>query len=340
MVVITIIAILAAILLPALARAREQARRMRCASNMQQIGMIALMYANEHDGIYPPGATNQPWGEPNIQVSLLAYQPRQYPRNNYIMHGAAIYPDYAEDFDIFICPSSSIVPVDGKDNWYRDMTMTARYLLDSNQNELDSVFATPENLERFVERASPDPECLTNQNYIYLPYPVVTNAQALFLWDELDRRMAQGEVEFMHADLTVPGNHAPGGNNTYFRMRVNSSRFFIENIDDPGRGLVPDTQIPVLFDAFAIQGDVVMNHVVPVGGNVLYLDGHVDFMKYSRDGLIIPFNESFISFTRINSHDNSPLINVPPWCGNRLPGTDFEPRYSYYPNDSRYDPLR
>jgi prepilin-type N-terminal cleavage/methylation domain-containing protein len=52
--VISIIAVLAAILFPVFARARESARRTTCASNLSQIGVALNMYAQAYEGHYPP----------------------------------------------------------------------------------------------------------------------------------------------------------------------------------------------------------------------------------------------------------------------------------------------
>src|SRR4051794_30808891 len=53
LVVIGIIVLLISILLPSLGRAREQANRVKCASNLQQIRRAIVMYANENKGDYP-----------------------------------------------------------------------------------------------------------------------------------------------------------------------------------------------------------------------------------------------------------------------------------------------
>jgi prepilin-type N-terminal cleavage/methylation domain-containing protein/prepilin-type processing-associated H-X9-DG protein len=64
LVVIAIIAILASILFPVFARAREKARQARCTSNLRQIGLAMSMYVSDYDDVYPEGAfsmTNGPW---------------------------------------------------------------------------------------------------------------------------------------------------------------------------------------------------------------------------------------------------------------------------------------
>lgn len=53
LVVIAIIAVLAALLLPALSQAKETARRIRCASNLRQLGTAAIMYVHDNDNTWP-----------------------------------------------------------------------------------------------------------------------------------------------------------------------------------------------------------------------------------------------------------------------------------------------
>jgi prepilin-type N-terminal cleavage/methylation domain-containing protein/prepilin-type processing-associated H-X9-DG protein len=60
LVVIAIIAILAALLLPALARAKEAGKKTQCLSNLHNMGLAMIMYADDHEGLIPR-ANNPHW---------------------------------------------------------------------------------------------------------------------------------------------------------------------------------------------------------------------------------------------------------------------------------------
>ena len=70
LVVIAIIAILASLLLPALAKAKESAKRIQCVNGLRQLGMSVMMYADEHDGFYPERGLS-PTSSSNIWPLLL-----------------------------------------------------------------------------------------------------------------------------------------------------------------------------------------------------------------------------------------------------------------------------
>jgi prepilin-type N-terminal cleavage/methylation domain-containing protein len=61
LVVIAIIAILASMLLPALARAKEAAYRIKCTNNLKQMELAIKMYADDSDGLYPPRTNGWRW---------------------------------------------------------------------------------------------------------------------------------------------------------------------------------------------------------------------------------------------------------------------------------------
>ena len=103
LVVIAIIAILAAILFPVFARAREKARQASCISNLKQIGLAAIMYAQDYDQM-------NFWfrGRPNTTVrdelgNIVT--PQMMGGRNYNEVMKAVFQPYIKNGQVFYCPS-------------------------------------------------------------------------------------------------------------------------------------------------------------------------------------------------------------------------------------------
>jgi prepilin-type processing-associated H-X9-DG protein len=73
-----------------------------------------------------------------------------------------------------------------------------------------------------------------------------------------------------------------GGANIIYRLRDGVERFLITDINNAGSANVSQSSIPITLDLVAID-QTAFNHI-PGGSNVLYMDGHVDFSKYDRQG--------------------------------------------------------
>jgi prepilin-type N-terminal cleavage/methylation domain-containing protein/prepilin-type processing-associated H-X9-DG protein len=85
LVVIAIIAILAAILFPVFAKAREKARQITCASNLKQLGLGIAMYIQDYDENLPSGNDNVP-ATPTADINGWAAQIMPYLKSNGILH--------------------------------------------------------------------------------------------------------------------------------------------------------------------------------------------------------------------------------------------------------------
>ena len=101
LVVVAIIALLAAILFPVFGRARENARRASCQSNLKQIGLGLIQYTQDNDEMLVPGYNNN--GGPTWQAGTYGSDGSGH--FNYTWMDE-IYP-YVKNANIFVCPSDS-----------------------------------------------------------------------------------------------------------------------------------------------------------------------------------------------------------------------------------------
>jgi prepilin-type N-terminal cleavage/methylation domain-containing protein/prepilin-type processing-associated H-X9-DG protein len=298
LVVVAIIGILASILLPALARAREAARRASCQNNLKQFGIIYKMYSGESRGEkYPP----------------MQFEARST-RNADIAIGPmarSIYPEYLTDVNILLCPSDLnsgvedlFDPQTGENLLADDperVDLSYGYMGwmldkcddDSPQIDLQTIFSLLPGLPNNMILDDPNGSGPYQFISLFTATVVEVIGARAGLSEDADIRAASFRIA--DNDKTVSAwQGEPMGNgsgNTIYRLKEGIERFLITDINNAAASSKAQSDIWVMFDT--ISSNVKFFNHVPGGSNVLYMDGHVEFIRYPGE---VPVNEGMALF--------------------------------------------
>ncbi len=221
------------------------------------MGLVFTMYAGESNGKLPPRQAM--WGVNTFDLP-------------------AIYPEYLTDPQVLICPSSP----------HAATVMTAGTPVQDDKGRWD----------RWVdEQGDLVPEQFNDANYQYKGWVIqdysrymawaITAAMPPYNWmgstQPLPFHLRDQDWTITDAQEALHGR----AGETLYRLRMGIGRFMITDINNPAASAKAESHIQVMHDSVRFRVPMTEDQFetaefshIPGGGNMLFLDGHVEFMRY------------------------------------------------------------
>ena len=260
-IVIVVVLVVMAVLVPNCVRpSPEIARRASCQNNLKQMGLVFKMYASETEGELWPGLRRCAGADCSDNVDAAEL---------WVPDGPSIYPQFLTNLEALFCPNAP----EG-DELLRASTWTAD--------------GTPQ---------APIAPCkIAPVSYTYLPWVILPD---VYLTDPATVGSAEPIEGLLRADFAekmgsvmaqMTGACESGGFSVFdqdiefegataHRTRNGVERLLIADAQDPAASARAQSELPIMHDSIP-SASTVFNHI-PDGANVLYMDGHVQFIRHS-----------------------------------------------------------
>ena len=213
---IAIIAILAAMLFPAFARARENARRSSCQSNLKQIGLGIMQYTQDYDERLPNSQDGGASAVAAPDVSWNYFSGSTGVANNFDMSRGALFP-YLKSTQIFVCPSDPIGQSSGDSYGANGCVFSATgapvsgYTAAVRAGKALAQFDETSKWSLLAEEADADGTGSTDDAYIVLPAPGNSNSYSTRHFDGSNLLFMDGHVKWFLQQKIIRDGYAIGG---------------------------------------------------------------------------------------------------------------------------------